>query len=336
MIKTSVQPTMRDVAQKAGVSVSTVSRVLNGKKTVSPELRDRVLAEADSLGYSPNRAARSLRSGRTSLVGLVIPDITTPFFAEIARIAGRTLGNAGLSVLLCDADEDSENERRHLENLEERRVEGLLISPSSDTQVGYYEEIAARGIPVVLVDRLTSKSLDSVRTDNIAGTFQLMAHLISRGYDRFGVIAGRHDILSGRERMQGFKSACRALNIPDENVISENGLMTIQGGYEATSRIMKRQPSPRAIFAATSVMGVGALRALKELGYEIPTDVALAMFDDTSLADLVDPPITVISQPIESIGQIAARMLLERMRGNISEQGREVLVQPNLIVRQST
>jgi LacI family transcriptional regulator len=336
MLKTGVQPTMCDIAQKAGVSVSTVSRVLNHKKTVSPELRDRVLTEAERLGYSLNRAARSLRSGRTNLVGLVIPDITTPFFAEIARIVGRALGNADLSLLLCDSDEDPEIERRHLENLEERRVEGLLISPSSDARIRYYEEIAARGIPVVLVDRLSSRKLDSVRTDNIAGTFQLVAHLISRGYHSFGIVAGRDDILSGRERMQGFKAACRALNIPDESVVCENGLMTSQGGYQATKRIMKRQPRPRAIFVATSVMGIGALRALKELGCQIPQDVALAMFDDTSLADLVSPPITVISQHIESIGQIAAQMLLERMKGNTSKKGREVLVQPSLIVRQST
>jgi len=328
--------TIRDIAKRADVSVSTVSRVLRGRETVAEELRQRVLATADEMGYSPNRAAQSLRSGRTNLVGLVIPDITTPFFAEIARSAGRTLGEAGFSVLLCDADENPDSERRHVEVLEERRIDGLLITPSSDKRAGCYEETAARGIPVVLVDRLASRTLDSVRTDNIAGTFQLVTYFISRGYDRFGVVTGRRDSLSTRERMQGFRSACRALNVPEDNVILEDGMMTVGGGYEATKRLMQRQPSPRAIFAATSLMGVGSLRALKELGYEIPRDVALAMFDDTSLADLVDPPITVISQPIDLIGQTAARMLLERMKGEVLEPGREVLVQPSLIIRQST
>ncbi len=328
--------TIRDVAREAGVSVSTVSRVFSNKGAVSDELREKVLQASKGLGYSPNSAARSLRNGRTLMVGLVIPDVTTPFFAEVARSASRVLGSAGYSVLLCDSDENPENERKHLRVLRERRVDGLLITPSSDVGAKYYETIAARSTPVVLVDRLASKNLDSVRVDNTAATFQIVAHLVSRGYDRFGIIIGRQDTLSGRERREGFKAACKALNIPEDNVCQENGLLTVQGGYEAAKKLMQRQQVPRAVFATTSLMGIGALKAIKEAGLRIPKDVALAMFDDVSLADLADPPITVVGQPTIEIGQIAARMLLERMKGGATQPGREVLVQPSLIVRQST
>lgn len=324
------------MAAAAGVSVSTASRALRGDPSVSEALRDEIYRSAKQVNYVPNTAARSLRDGKTLLIGLVVPDITTPFFAELAKAVSRALADENYSVLLCDSDENFATEQKHMEMLQMRQVDGLIVVPSPGSREEYFEEVAEAGMPIVLVDRLASKRLDSVRVDNTAAMFQVVAHFISRGYRRFGVVRGRQDVLSGKERWEGFKLACGAYKIAEGDVVPAEGHFTVAGGYDATKRLLEMTPRPDAIFATTSVMGAGALKAIKEAGLRMPEDIALAMFDDVSFADMTDPPLTVVTQPTGEIGRLAAACLRDRMRGEMPLQGREILVPPALIVRGST
>jgi LacI family transcriptional regulator len=326
--------TQRDVAARAGVSIATVSRVLNGVRTVNPEIRHKVERAIAELRYTPNEVARSLRAKVTNTVGMVAPEIANPFAMEVASGALRVLRDHGYVPVISGSESSVANERTNLQTLVDKRVDGLLVT-SVDSDGSGLDRVN-RQIPVVLIDYVNSDRLDSVRVDNIEGAFHAVSHLASRGYRRIATIAGPQRYTSDRERLQGFRRATNHYGLDTPESYVRYGDFFVEGGYRQCQRLLDEQPEVDAILAANNLMGIGALKAIRDTGRSIPQEVALCVFDDFLMADMVAPPLTVIAQPTFLIGETAARMLIARMTGKAAGDARQVLLKPELLVRGST
>jgi len=332
----SSRTTIKQVAEAAGVSVATVSRVLSGTRSASPEVAQRVREAAERLEYSPNRLAASLRQAHFLAVGLITSDSTNFYSAEVARSAQLALAAAGYMMILCDAARDPEREREYLDILLQTRTAGCIIM-SARREATTFEKFSRRHrLPIVLVDSLKSAVLDSVRVDNYAGTTHGVAHLVSRGYRRIAIIAGLQTSLAGFERLDAFRGAVNTYHLECHEDYIRVGEFTEANGYQAALDLMRLDPRPQAIFASSNTIGAGALRALKALQVRVPDQVALLTFDDIPLADLCEPPPTVIAQPTAEIGKTAAQLLLNRLGGEPATETSEVVHQPRLILRGST
>jgi DNA-binding LacI/PurR family transcriptional regulator len=326
--------TIKDVANKAGVSVATVSRVLNNQPTVSPELRSRVLEAVEELGYRRDRVARSLRVKRSQIIGLIISDIRNAFFTAVARGVEDVAYQHGYSLVLCNTDEDPAKERLYVDTILAQRVAGAILSPVAEVG-NYCSVLLERGIPVVSMDRrMLDLDVDTVVVTNFEGAYQAVSHLVRQGHRRIGFIGGILQATTGRERFEAYKQA-----LTDHGIDLEDDLMTIgdsmqESGYRLASRLLGMEEPPTAIFAANNRMTLGGLDAIQERGLHIPQDVALVGFDDMPWAELLDPPLTVVAQPTYDLGQIAADMLIAR----ISDPDRpvqEITLDTTLVVRQS-
>jgi DNA-binding LacI/PurR family transcriptional regulator len=328
-------PTMRDVAIKAKVSVATVSRAINKPNTVKPETLKKVHQAMKALEYTPNIIARSLKIKRSSMVGIIVPNILNIFFAQIIRGAEKVFSDYNLTTVIFDSEENSFKENKYLHEILERRFDGLIIVPSKEnTKIPRI--IKEKQFPVVFADRYFSNEYDSIKGNNFSGISLLVSHLVSRGYKKIGNIAGPLETLPGRERHTAFLESMsnHGLEVRDEYIKITN--FSIEDGYRKMKNLLTLEDLPEAVVMANNFLGVGALRAIKEGGLKIPHDIAIAVFDEVYLADLTDPPLTVVVQPAEEIGKVAANMLIERINGDISTPPREIILEPMLIVRRST
>ena len=326
--------TLKDVAERAGVSVATVSRVINNVETVLPENREKVLRAMAELRYSPNDLARSLRKMTSFTVGMLAPEISNPFSNEVATGAQRVLQEHGYLMMISDSQSDLGKEEKNLQAFVAKRVDGLLVT-SVDNDGARLERISRR-IPVVQIDHVSSEKLDSVRVDNIEGAFHAVSHLVTRGYRRIATIAGRQSQTAGLERLEGYRRALAFYGLAVPEGYIRYGDFVMEGGYHQCHALLREHPDVEALFVASNFMGIGALRAIKELGLRIPEDVAICVFDDFLMADMINPPITVVAQPVRAIGETAARLLLERMQEQTTLGARQILLKPKLIVRAST
>jgi LacI family transcriptional regulator len=315
----------------------TVSRVINDSPRVKPETRQRVAAVIADLGYVPNHLARGLTRQRTGTLALVVPDFADPFFSLILRGAEDVARRAGFTVILCNTDGDLEREGEYLEDMVARRVEGLLIAPVGDRSRQNLRPLTAHRVPYVLIDRaVPGLENDLVQGDSVDGARQLVAHLIALGHRRIAHITESQEVSTARDRLCGYREALAAAGIPyDPPLVVAGQSATVQGGYEATCSLLDRQPPPSAIFAVNNLAAVGAIRALRERGLDVPRDMALACFDDIALASLLQPFLTVMAQPAETFGTLAAQLLLDRLAGRASERRRRVVLPADLIIRQS-
>ena len=327
--------TIKDVADAAGVSVATVSRVLSGSCSVSAELTKRVREAAERLNYSSNQVAASLRKAHTFSVGLITSDSTNPYSVEVCRSAQLALAAEGYMAILCDAARSADREGKYLDILVGARVAGcILITPIG--QATFFEKYSRRHrLPIVLVDSLRSAVLDSVRVDNYAGTLHAVAHLASRGYQRIAVVAGRQSSLAGFERLDAFRRAVAMYHLECPESYVRIGSFSEETGYYAALELLRLDPRPQAIFACNNTIGIGVFRALKSEKVQIPAEMALLIFDDVILADMCEPPLSVVAQPVAEIGKTAAQLLLARLRGDSTYEAREVVLPPRLIVRGS-
>jgi len=288
----------------------------------------------EALDYRPDHIARSLRNARSLTIGLLVYDITNPFCAEMSRAAQQVLASAGYMTILCDGERDPSREQEYLEILSQSRVDGLIVSSSAPDATAFERFSQRFGLPVVLVDSLRSRALDSVRVDNYAGTLHAIAHLASRGYRRIAIIAGKQTILSGAERLDAYRRAVEMYGLEQHDGYVQISGFSEASAYDLTMEILRLDPRPQAIFCSNNTIGFGAFRALKSSGVRIPQEVAILLFDDVKLADLCDPPLTVVAQPVADIGRTAAQLLLRRLQGEVGE-AREVLLPPQLILRGS-
>lgn len=330
----TVPTTIRDVAAVAGVSPATVSRVLNGKQDVAADLRQRVLGAVTELGYRRNGPARSLRTRAAMVLGLIISDISNPFFTAVVRGAEDQAQLAGYSLVLANADEDVDKEARYLEVAAAEQMAGVLLSPASLKRTSI-DVLLERGIPVVTIDRrLTGAPVDSVTVNNYQAARTAGQHLIGQGCRRVGFVAGPVQTTTGASRL----ATARRCALPGARLIRRSLPMPTSGPRAATQppgSCSDSACSPDGLLFANNLMTVGGLRAIAEAGLAIPDDIAVVGFDDAIWATALRPPLTVVAQPTYEIGQTAARLLLRRVDGENCPP-RRVVLQAELIERASS
>lgn len=328
---------LRDVAAHAGVSVGTISNVLNHPEKVSPRTIEKVHAAIDELGFIRNDAARQLRAGRSNTVGLIVLDARNPFFTDVARGAEDRATAEGLSILLGNSDENSARESTYLDLFEEQRVHGVLISPYGDITTRL-ARLRSRGIPAVLVDRSSADStFSSVSVDDVAGGSLAVNHLIEQGGRRIAFVGGPIGILQVADRLSGAERAVASHDGVTLEVIPVAALSVIEGRAAGTD-ILNRTPAerPDAIFAANDLVALGVLQALAMQGkLAVPEQMKLIGYDDIDFASAAVVPLSSIRQPRALIGQTALEILIEEAR-DPSMQARQVVFQPELVVREST
>jgi LacI family transcriptional regulator len=327
---------MKDVAKRAGVSPSTVSHVINETRFVSQELRDRVLRAMRELNYQPSTVARSLRTKKTHVVALVIPDITNPYFPEVARGVQDVAEENEYSIILCNTDRMRGRELRFLKALRGQWVDGLILNPSEVTSRDL-QDLQNAQIPVVLIgSQIDHPDLDVVMVDNIQGAYDAVSHLIDLGHHRIGLVGGSRAASSGEQRFQGYIRALTDHDISiDEEIITE-GRFTREGGYESMKRLLALQSPPTAVFASSDVMAIGALMAIQGEGLQVPSDVSLVGFDDIAEASTTTPKLTTISQPKYQTGKVAARLLFDRVEGISPGERQKIVLSHQLVIRDST
>ncbi|WP_223199136.1 LacI family DNA-binding transcriptional regulator [Solihabitans fulvus] len=323
---------MKDVANRAGVSTATVSRVLNGHAAPTEQTRTRVLAAIDELGYRPNALARSLRMHSTKTLGLIVSDLLNPFFAEIARAVEDEARAHGYCVVFGNADESAEQQATYVRTLLDRRVDGLLVCPATDDG-GWVAEVTESGVPLVLLDRTVDGSTAPVvRVDGTEALRELAASLVATGHERIGVIAGPANTSTGRERLDAFSAALAELGRRPRPEHVLHGDFRRASGAAAAAALMSLPERPSVLVAMDNLMGLGALEELRGRGLVVPRDVGLAVYDDQPWFPLLDPPITVIAQPTVAMGGAAARSLLALIAG---EQPADVRLTARLVSRGS-
>ncbi|MFC0844606.1 LacI family DNA-binding transcriptional regulator [Streptomyces noboritoensis] len=323
---------IKDVAARAGVSVATVSRVLNSHPSVSPEARARVLAAVDALGYRPNAVARSLRTDQTRTLGLIISDVLNPYFTELARSVEEEARALGYSVIIGNADERPELQDHHVRTLLDRRIDGLLVSPT-DGGSPLMLDAARAGTPTVFVDRwIPGVDVPVVRADGRAAIRDLVAHLYGLGHRRLAIIAGPAATTTGSERVEAFRDALREHRLALPEAYIGHGDFQADSGRRSTEAFLALPEPPEVVFAADNLMALGALDAIRAHGLRVPHDIALAAFDDIPWFVHTDPPITAIAQPTGELGRAAVRALVDRIEGRPPQS---VTLPARLVVRSS-
>ncbi len=317
--------TIREVAKRAGVSITTVSRVLNGHdiEHMRPETKARVLAAIAELDYVPVRVAQRLRRQKTQVIAVLLPDISNPFFSLLARGVGSVAFEAGYSTLICDSNHSVEKESRYLDILLAEQVEGVVFIPVGQPMMDKVDRLLRRGISIVVADRRVN-GLPSVEADNKAGSYQLTEYLLHRGYGRIAYIAGPREVSTARDRLVGFRAAMADANLEPMAVLYGN--FTYESGYENARTILQKHVGVDAIMAANDLMAIGAIRAGEDLGLSVPMDVGMTGFDHISLLEFVEPQLTTVHIPAYQMGQEAMKLFLKRAeKGASVEQENQVL-----------
>lgn len=329
-------PTIQDVAKRAGVAPITVSRVINNSGYISEETRERVEEAIAELGYVPNRLARGLRLKQTNILALILTDITNPFFTTVARGVEDAANEAGFTVTFCNTDESEAKEQKYLEVLLQQQVDGILLVPagSSPDSVQYAQKYST---PVVILDRrIPGVNTDSVRCDSEGGAYQLVRLLQVLGHRRIAMLGGPEGVSTADDRLAGYRRAMAEIGQEEDDNLVQSGSFTMSSGYEMVKEAVAKAPRPTAIFAANNFLTVGALRGLQDCGLRVPEDVALVGFDDMPPALTTFPFLTVAAQPAYDIAQIATKLLLARLAGEAPETYQEIILQTELIIRQSS
>ena len=338
-MRVNVPVSIREVAAHAGVSVATVSNVLNRPDIVAKPTRERVQASISELGFVRNESARQLRAGRSRTIGLVVLDVANPFFTDLARGVEDEANKAGLAVILCNSDDQERKEKRYLDVLEQHRVHGVLITPV----VGASARLASlqrRGIPVVLVDsRSPSRGQCSVAVDDVMGGDLAMSHLLETGRERIAYIAGPTSIRQVADRYEGALRAFRRAGLaPESLALIQTGALNVSAGQRAGAEIAALPPAarPSAVFCANDLIALGVLQEMTRNHIRVPEDISIIGYDDIDFAAAAAVPLTSVRQPRQELGHTAARLLLDEAAGDETHQHRQVIFEPELVIRQST
>jgi LacI family transcriptional regulator len=327
---------MREIAKRAGVSIGTVSHVINGTATVREKLRHRVMEAIRSLNYQPSQLGRGLRRSRTSMLGMIIPDVTNPFFPAVVRGVEDVAYGRSYRVVLCNTDNDPGKEIAYLNELESYRPAGLLLIPAAESRItGPLKRLAASGAPVVCIDRQPPGwHGDVVMVANAEGTYSATRHMLRMGHRHLAVITGPYHLSNAVERLKGFLRATEEASIPVEPEYIQQARFDRHSGYQAAMRLLKMLPRPTAILACNDMMALGTLQAVRESNLRCPEDVSVVGFDNLEFTEFTDPALTTVHQPGYQLGATAARRLLERIDG-FSPKPRNLLLQTELKIRNS-
>jgi len=329
--------TLKDIAEKTNVSVSTVSRILHDKSEkykIKKETQDRVKSAAKELGYRVNALARGLRLQRTNEIGVIVPDISNPFFSAIIKGLASELHKKNFNLIIYDSDEDIKIEASAIKSLFEKRVDGMIIA-SVGQDFSHIQKVCELNIPLVIVDRCFELlDADSVSVDNVKGSMLAVNHLLKEGHKRIAFIQGLRGTYANETRLQGYKIALTNGGIEiDENLIVGDDFRSFNG-YLKTKQLLSMPNQPTAIFTAGDLIALGALEACREKNLIIPDDLSLITFDDPVFATYLSPALTAIEQPVTRISEVAVSMLLRRLE-NPKDECRKVLLEPKINIRNS-
>jgi LacI family fructose operon transcriptional repressor len=328
------QPTNKDVASRAGVSIATVSRVVNGLPNVRPELRRKVLRAVKVLDYQPSRTAQRLRAKRSRVIGLIISDIQNSFFTSVVRGAEDASYERGYSLVLCDSDEDPEKEKLYVDVMRAEGVAGVIIATTSET-LSQIRNLLAHNIPVVAIDRrIKERRVDSVLVANAKGAILAAEHLLGLGHRRIGMLS-MQSIPTGFERQAGFLGTLRKHGVRGSRRLVRLGLPKPEGGYKLARELLSIEARPTALFVDNNMMMLGALEAIRDCSLVVPADLSVVGFDDMPWAKLLHPPLTVVAQPTHELGRMAVEQLLERLE-QPDRPVSHLQLMPELIIRGST
>jgi len=332
------RPTLKLIAKQLSVSVTTVSRALNGKAEdygISKKTEEAVRRAARRLHFSPDPLARGLRLNRTLSIGLLIPDISNPYFAEIAKNVETAARAGGYSVILCDSQESTELEVESLTLLRDRKVDGLVIAPVGQS-ARHFEALQEGRLPVVVVDRYFPRlRLPYVVSDNHKGALEATSHFIENGHRTIACVQGLANTSPNRERVRGYQAGLRSHGIAVDDSLVAGSSFSEENGYVHAKLLLKKRRDITAILALSNLIALGILRALSEEGLRVPNDVSLICFDDQPYCAHLNPPLTTVHQNNDQMGQIAVRLLLEQIQ---STRGllREGIVLPTTLVKRAS
>ncbi|HHW10454.1 MAG TPA: LacI family transcriptional regulator [Firmicutes bacterium] len=333
--------TVREVAERAGVAPVTVSRVINGSSKVRPDTKRRVEQAIKELGFVPNLAARTLRSGTSGSVAVLVTDVTNPFFTTVVRGVEDIAHQRKLRVILCNTDENTAKEQDYLVTLLQQRIDGIILV-SADSSGKHLIHVfdglnPALVPPIVAVDRRLEGGLakDTVVSNNRLGSKELTEHLLGHGHTRIALLLGLSKVSVAAERLAGYEEALRQQGLPIDDQLICHVPLTMAGGRAAVQTLLSLGAPPTAIYATNNFLAAGAMSALRERGIKVPEQMALVSFDDIEMAAAIDPFLTVMAQDAYNMGVTAMEMLHERLcdRGPATE--RQVVFQPRLIIRRS-
>ena len=326
--------TIKDVAAHAAVSVATVSAVMNENKYVSPELAQRVRESIAALGYQRNSFARGLKTQVSHSIGFIVPDITNPFYTNIARGVEDVAHAHNYSLILGNTDEDPEKEKKYLQLLESKQADGLIIAVT-DRSHEYLQSLPIQHLALVSIDRsLFDLGIDTVMVDNQVGARTAVEHFIALGHRRIGLVTGVRGIAPTEERIWGYTEALEKHGIAVDPALIAMAHARIEGGELGAMQLLALGDRPTALFMMDGTMAIGALQGITKLGLRCPEDIALASFDDFTWASVMRPRLTVVDQPTYEIGRQSAHLLFERLR-NQKKAPREIRLQTRFIVRES-
>lgn len=332
--------TIRDIADRAQVSTATVSHVFNNTRYVSSEVRDRVLRVSKELAYVPNSVARSLRSGKTRTIGLVLPDSGNPFFAEIGRHIEENAFAKGYSVIIGNTEGDPEKESFYLDTLVQKKVDGIIFVSTRGSSASI-QQLSDLRIPIVIADREIDEidcmdNLTVVLTDNLHGGSIAVRHLIDLGHRKIGYIGGPSILTPSASRETGYREVMQNEGLPVDERWVARGDFTCESGYAAARQILQSEPAPSAIFCCNDMMAIGAIRAASDLGLSVPQDLSIVGFDDIALAAYLTPALTTVHQPIKEMGDAITQHLFTAFAAKGTNAYQRIVFQPVLTVRQSS
>ncbi len=324
--------TIADVARSAQVSTGTVSHVLSGARYVRPETRARVERAIDELGFRPSRIARALTSRRTQTVGMIVPDVTNPFFSDLIWHVERAMNDADYALIFGNSANDAERERRYLEGFLARRVDAAILAVTAGVDSELVRRVAAE-IPTIFVDRPVDSIADCVVGDNAAGSTAAIEHLVGLGHHRIAFVNGDESLATGRERRVGVEAALRRCGLV--LAAGSSGSFTLESGQAQMRKLLAGGGRPTAVCAGNDLLAMGVLNAASAWRLRVPADLSVVGYDDIAYSAFTSPPLTTIRQPGRVLGEETARLLLSRLAG-YDGPPRRVVVHPELVVRDST
>lgn len=335
--------TISDIAKTAGVSLATVSRVLNDSGYVKDETRERVLGVIKELNYTPSAIARSLSKNKTNTIGVIVPEITNPFFGEVIKGISQVADENGLNIILCDTDESKEKELRALKVLTEQRIQGIIITPTSaedEFNSEYLKTLENMGTPIVLVDgHVKYTTFNGVFVDNIKGSYDAIEALIKEGHRKIAIITGRMNSKPAKDRVLGYQKALMMNNIHLDDKYIFYGDYKEETGYRLTKEIISMDDRPTAIFVSNNMMTLGCLKALYEERMNIPDDIAVVAFDRIDILNLLGFNISYVNGPTVEMGRLGMQMIVDILnKENIKENSKEIkrlTLIPELVLRGS-
>lgn len=330
--------TISDIARMAGVSKATVSRVINNKsKGVGEETKSRILKIIDEVGYLPNTLARSIVVSKTRTLGLIIPDIDNPFFPQMVRGVVRYARNCGYTVFLCNSDNNQELEDASIMSLIEKRVDGVALISSARTAGRGFANLQKYSVPVVQLDRVVGgrSAGASVVIDNRGGMYAATAHFLDAGHTKIAFLGGTKGVYTTIERYKGFRDAIEDHGLSLDDVYVDYGHYDIASGITMTKELLEQKPDVTAIIAGCDLIGIGAIKACRQHGVSIPEQVEIIGFDGIAMAEVVEPTLSTVVQPVQEVAEEAAKLLIGIIDGEVSSN-RRLVIEPELVLRGST